>query len=203
MDTAALRRRWGAAYATHLHKIAAAVQSTHGEVMTYGGEPILVLYHAASGGATENVEHVFARALPYLRGVDSPGEEGVARYRSEQRFTFQAAADALNASFPGADLRADHLPDTLAVLSRFGSGRVEAIRVGAVTVEGTAFRRALGLFSANFSLVFENSTLVIHQIGYGHGVGMSQAGADALARSGQEYADILRHYYAGVDIERW
>ena len=203
MDNHALRRRWGADYATHLRKITTAVQSTHGQVMTYGGEPILVLYHAVSGGATEDVERVFAQALPYLRSVESPGEEGAARYQSEQRFAQQAAADALNAAFPGAGLSAEGLPGALAVLGRFDSGRAEMVRVGELTVPGTVFRRALGLFSTNFVLAFEGEELVVRQRGHGHGVGMSQAGANALAQAGYGYADILRHYYTGIDVERW
>ncbi|MCL2811602.1 MAG: stage II sporulation protein D [Clostridia bacterium] len=203
MSDQTLRQRWGADYATHLHKITAAVQATSGQVMTYDGEPILVLYHAVSGGITENVEHVFAQVLPYLRGVESPGEEGASRYQNEQRFTYQAAAEALNAAFPGAALSAAALPDTLFVLGRFDSGRVGTVRVGGVTVEGTAFRRALGLFSTNFFLAFEGGELIIHQRGHGHGVGMSQAGADAMARSGHGYLDILGHYYAGIQIEHW
>ncbi|MCL2544404.1 MAG: stage II sporulation protein D [Clostridia bacterium] len=201
MDDPALRRRWGADYAAHLRKITDAVQSTRGEVMTYGGEPIEVLYHAVSGGATENVEHVFSEALPYLRGVESPGEEGAARYQSEQRFAQQAAAEALNAAFPGAGLSAEGLPGALAVLGRFDSGRADRVRVGALTVPATAFRRALGLLSTNFTLAFEGEELVIRQRGYGHGVGMSQAGADALARAGWGYADILRHYYTGIELQ--
>jgi len=199
----ALRARWGLEYAANLRKVSAAVRNTSGQVMTYAGEPILVLYHAVSGGATEDVEHVFAQALPYLRGVDSPGEESASRYESGQRFSYQEAADALNAAFPGAGLTAANLPGALNVLGRFGSGRVEKLRVGSTTVEGTAFRRALGLFSTNFTLDFKSGELVIRQRGYGHGVGMSQAGADAMARAGYGYEDILRHYYSGIEIEYW
>ena len=203
MSDKQLRQRWGADYTAHLHQITDAVQATGSQVMTYGGEPILVLYHAVSGGVTEDVEHVFAQALPYLRGVNSPGEEGATRYQNEQRFSCQAAAEALNAAFPGAALSAGRLPEALCVLGRFDSGRVDRVRVGGVTAEGTAFRRALGLFSTNFTLAFEGDELVIRQRGYGHGVGMSQAGADAMARAGHGYADILRHYYTDIEIHQF
>lgn len=202
-DDAALRARWGGDYAKHLRKISGAVRDTRGQVMTYGGKPIEVLYHAVSGGATEDVEHVFAQALPYLRGVDSPGEENATRYRNVQRFSLAEAAAALNAAFPEAGVTAAGLPGALAVLERFDSGRVAQVRVGGAVVTGVNFRRALGLYSANFTLAFEGNELVTDQRGYGHGVGMSQTGADAMARAGSGYADILRHYYSGVLIEQW
>ncbi len=198
-----LRQRWGEEYASLRTRVAEAVHATSGQVMTYAGEPILVLYHAVSGGATEDVEHVFAQALPYLRGVESPGEEAASRYESEQRFSCAQAAEALNAAFPKAGLTADGLSAQLAVEDRFDSGRVGKVRLGKAMAEGTEFRRALGLYSTNFTLTFEQGELVIRQRGYGHGVGMSQVGADAMARAGQGYTAILRHYYVGVLIEQW
>jgi stage II sporulation protein D len=202
-DDDALRARWGADYATYRRKVAEAVEATGGEVLTYEGAPILVLYHAVSGGATEDVEHVFAQALPYLRGVESPGEEGARRYESETRLPYRQAAETLNAAFPGAGLTAGALPGALEVTQRFDSGRVSAVRVGGVIADGRGVRQALGLASANFTLAFGDGELVIRQRGYGHGVGMSQAGAEAMARAGYGYADILGHYFTGVEIRRW
>lgn len=199
-DLAALRQRWGDAYDAHLQKIQRAVRATEGEIMTYDGQPIQVLYHAISGGRTEDVEHVFAQALPYLRGVDSPGEERASRYESEQRFTLADAARRINAELPGAKLTAQALPGQLAVVERFDSGRVRTVRAGQAICDGRTLRAALGLNSTIFSLAFTKDELVVDQRGYGHGVGMSQTGADAMARSGSGYRDILLHYYAGVRI---
>ncbi len=139
-------------------------------------------------------------ALPYLRGVQSPGEEGASRYESQQIFTLEQGAQALGAAFPTAGLTPEELPAQLEVLRRFPSGRVDAIRVGTTTVTGRQFRGALGLFSANFALDFTTDEVIVDQRGYGHGVGMSQAGADAMARAGSDYETILKHYYTGVEL---
>lgn len=192
------RQRWGSDFAAYRAKIAKAVADTAGEIMTYEGEPILVLYHANSGGKTEDVEHVFAQAVPYLRGVDSPGEEEASSYANTARFTLGEAAKALNAALPQAHLAADKLSSQLQVLTRYDSGRVATMRVGQATCDGRAFRTVLGLKSANFALSFEADALVVQQIGYGHGVGMSQVGADAMAREGQDYRAILTHFYQGI-----
>lgn len=200
---AQLRDRWGTDYDAYAKKITAAVEDTRCEILTYAGAPILVLYHAVSGGATEDVEHVFAQALPYLRGVESPGEEGAARYESEQRFSYAWVVEKLNQALPKAELKVDNLSKGLQVLERFDSGRVGKVRVGKTTADGRAIRTALGLYSTNFTFSFEPQEVLVSQRGYGHGVGMSQVGADAMARAGSRYAEILRHFYTGVVIERW
>ncbi len=199
-DAATLRQRWGGDYDAYMTKIARAVRETEGEIITYGGRPIEVLYHAISGGHTEDVEHVFAQALPYLRGVDSPGEEQASRYESEQRFALSDAVTRINAALPKAKITAQTLADQLAVVDRFDSGRVRTVRAGKTTCDGRALRTALGLYSTIFSFSFAGDELVVRQRGYGHGVGMSQTGADAMARSGSDYRAILLHYYAGVRI---
>ncbi len=199
-DEKTLRQRWGDGYEGYLAKIQRAVHATEGEIITYDGQPIEVLYHAISGGQTEDVEHVFAQALPYLRGVTSPGEEQASRYESEQRFNLADAAQRLNTALPKAKLTAQALSSQLAVVDRFDSGRVRTVRVGKTACDGRALRTALGLYSTIFSFSFTKDELVVNQRGYGHGVGMSQTGADAMADTGSDYREILLHYYAGVRI---
>ncbi len=185
--------RWGEDAALYRARILEAVRETGSLILTYDGEPIEVLYHAVSGGQTEDVEAVYPNALPYLRSVPSPGEEDASRFETVQTFDDEALA----AIFP--DEAADGVV-ALEVLDRSDSGRVLTIRVGAHTMSGRLFRSALGLSSTNFEIEREDGTVTISQRGYGHGVGMSQAGANAMAKSGATFADILFHYYTGVAI---
>ncbi|MDR0898597.1 MAG: stage II sporulation protein D [Oscillospiraceae bacterium] len=195
LDEAGQRARWGADYELYHEKISQAVRDTAGLILTYNGEPIEVLYHAASGGFTEDVEQVYATALPYLRGVPSPGEEGASGYETVQTFPMAA----LVALFP-EEAEGDAV--ALEILARSESGRVTQVRVGRHTMTGRTFRTALALKSTNFSFFWDGDALVVRQLGHGHGVGMSQAGANAMAQQGATFDQILLHYYTGVNLTR-
>ncbi len=196
LDQQAQARRWGEDTEAYRARILEAVRETEGLIMTYDGEPIEVLYHAVSGGYTEDVEQVYHEALPYLRAVPSPGEEDASGYETVQTFT-QAE---LCAAFPDA---ANKGRVVLRVLERSDTGRVTKLSVGPFTMTGRVFRSALGLKSTNFTLDIGEDAVTIRQKGYGHGVGMSQAGANAMARSGAKCLDILSHYYTGVCFTQW
>jgi stage II sporulation protein D len=187
--------KWGADADKMNERVHEAVAATEGLIMFYDGEPIEVLYHAISGGYTADVEDVYANALPYLRGVASPGEEQARGYQTEQVFTKKEIAEA----FPDA---IENGKIVLEILERSQSGRVTLIRVGRLTMTGRMFRSALGLRSTNFELSAREDQIVIAQTGYGHGVGMSQAGANAMANDGADYMTILSHYYTGITFGR-
>lgn len=198
---AEMRENWGAAYEAYRAKVRLAAEETAGLILTWNGEPIEALYHSTSGGYTENSEHVFSAALPYLVGVESPGEEDAPRYETTAVFSRRDLAKALNAAFPGAELDRNRLESQLEVLTRYASGRVETVRVGGVTVSGRDFRKALSLNSAAFSFEFSSDSVTITVRGFGHGVGMSQLGANAMAAGGASFEEILLHYYTGVTLE--
>lgn len=195
-----MKKNWGGSYAANVQKIAAAVTATQGEIITYSGKPIEALYHSTSGGQTEDSEHVFSSSLAYLRSVDSPGEEEASRFFSVQTYSLNEFVQQLNKQFPGAKLTAKKAAGQVKVLSRYDSGRVELVQVGGAEATGREFRRALSLNSANFRLKFSGDTVEIETCGFGHGVGMSQYGANAMAKEGADYRQILYHYYTDVDI---
>lgn len=197
------RERWKADFDLFFTKVTRAVQDTANVIITYEGDPILVLYHAVSGGRTEDVELVFAQSLPYLRSVESAGEENASRYESRQTFTRQAFADGVNASFSKANLTADKLESQVEILERSDSGRVLKVKLGGAETEGRRLRSTLSLYSANFAFEFTPENVIVNERGYGHGVGMSQAGAQAMAEAGSDFRKILKHYYTGVDIDYW
>ncbi len=196
-----LRKKWGGDYELYWGKIVSAVAATRDEVIVYDGKPIQAFFHAVSGGRTEDALAVFNMNLPYLKSVESLGEEGAPRYRSSTTFTRKQLADKLNKAYPKAKLSAARLEGQIEVLSRFQSGQVEKVRIGSTSVSGSAFRQATGIPSANFSIGYDDKSAVIYTKGYGHGVGMSQAGANAMAAAGTGYKEILAHYYADTQIE--
>ncbi|MDY2655852.1 MAG: stage II sporulation protein D [Candidatus Limiplasma sp.] len=195
------RQQWGGEYTAYRDRVLEAVAATRDELVTYGGQPITVMYHAISGGRTEAAQTVFSQALPYLVSVESAGEEGAAGYQQDTTFTFEEMASLLGEALD-LDLTAQEVERTLAVAGYTDTGRVAAMLVGGKEVEGTVFRQALGLRSTWFTLSMDGSGVTFHQRGYGHGVGMSQAGANSMAADGADYRAILTHYYPGVMIEK-
>ena len=195
------RELWGDAYTAYRDRVLEAVAATRDELVTYGGEPITVMYHAISGGRTEAAQTVFSQAVPYLVSVESDGEEGAPGFLEDAFFTFDEMAALLGEAFD-LELTAQEVERTLAVAGYTDTGRVAVMLVGGREVEATDFRRALGLRSTWFTLSMDGSGVTFHQRGYGHGVGMSQAGANSMAADGADYRAILTHYYPGVTVEK-
>ena len=196
----ALASNWGAMNEEYLDKVSAAVNNTRGKIITYGGEPIEALYHSTSGGMTEDSAHVFAQSLPYLVAVESPGEDSGSRFESTVTISRGDFVKKINRSWSKAGLKSSSLEKQVKIVSRYDSGRVEAIRLGGAMATGKELRKALGLDSANFSLKFTENSVLITTRGFGHGVGMSQLGANAMAKSGSDYLKILTHYYTGTEV---
>ena len=192
--------RWGADQDAYEARLLTALQETDGLILTYEGEPVTMLYHAVSGGRTEDAGQVFSQSLPYLVSVDSPGEEGSAKYETRTRWSLREAAEKLNAAFPDAHIDPQSIAEKLTVKEASPTGRALTLQVGDSEVSGRHFRQALGLNSTWITLSVSNDTLTITQRGYGHGVGMSQAGANAMAARGSGMPDILAHYYPGCRL---
>ena len=199
-DETRLRERWGKDYKENLRKITQAVQETAGEVLLYDGEPIEALYHSASGGGTENAEDVYKSARAYLRAVQSSAEAGTARIVGEKTFTAEEFIACIEKKRPGAKLTKSGLAGQLEILSKSESGRVLRMRVGSAEMTGRELRGALSLDSALFTFRVSGGQVTVYTRGYGHGVGMSQTGANVMALGGRTYDEILLYYYTGVTL---
>lgn len=194
-----LRQRWGEDYDEYLAKIRDAVYSTQGEIMTYEGAPIQALFHAASYGATEDVEHVYQQPLAYLRSVSTlETEEDSKRILSWPQEDFIAA---IRRQYPDLDIESGQWETELEILERYPSGRIASVRVGNLLLTGVDMRRALGLPSTQFTIAIQRDLIIFTCLGYGHGIGMSQQGANLMANQGVGYQAILAHYYSGVTME--
>lgn len=194
------KKKWGGAYAVNAEKITKAVRDTQGEALYYNGSLIEALYHAASGGQTEDSENVFAAAQPYLRSVESAHEVGSAHLEDKVAFTKKEFVNKINAAFSKAKLKTSKLESQVKITQLYESGRVKSIKLGGTTVSGRELRGALGLRSALFTIEFSGNSVIIRTKGFGHGVGMSQSGANGMAMDGARYQDILTHYYTGATI---
>lgn len=181
-------------------KVKKACKETEGELLYYQGQLVMQpLFFSSSGGQTENSEDVFSGEFPYLISVSSPYEEGATHSNEEKAFSFDNIEESLNSKY--TDRNTGQLgSDNIKILSRTAGGRVDKIQVGQSTYRGTEVRNALGLSSTLFSVGFNSDGVVFTSSGSGHGVGMSQYGANGMAKEGSNYKDILTHYYTGTDV---
>ena len=182
-------------------RVRAAVESTFGEVILYDDEPIEAVFHSTAGGWTEDSENAFSSALPYLRSVQSDETEAP-RYENERTVGRGEFVKKLNRNF-SANLRESRLEKQIEVLSRFPSGRIDRLRAGDATLSGKELRKLFSLDSTNVTFEFTDDSVVLHTRGFGHGVGMSQTGAQQLAKEGWSYRQILSYYYTGVTLGKY
>lgn len=181
-------------------KISAAVDATRGQLLYYDGQLVeQALFHSSSGGKTENSEDVFAAAVPYLVSVDSPYEEEATHQNEKHSFTIQELTSAFTSAYPEISFGAI-TPSTVEIVSHSSGGRVDEIQIGAATLSGRQVREALELPSAMFDVDIDGDTVTFTSNGSGHGVGLSQYGADGMAKAGYDYKKILSHYYSGVEV---
>ena len=196
-----LEERLGQAFEEAWTRAGEAVAATKDEVLRYRDELIDATYFSCSGGRTEAAVAVWGGEVPYLQAVDSPGEEQAARYESRVVFSPQALAERLRAHGVEADFNTP--PETwLGTLSRTDGGGVDTLRFCGTELGGVQLRSMLGLNSTRFSVSYEDGSFVFDVLGFGHRVGMSQYGAQAMAEAGFDYRAILLYYYPGVQIEK-
>lgn len=181
--------------------VRAAVQDTEGEILTSEGAPIAAVFHCVSGPRTESAADVWGEDVPYLQSVVSPGGTAFDGYESAVTVSADEFRERAGGAYPDADLSG--APDTWFRASvRSAAGGIKTVRLGGVTVEGTAVRELFGLRSTNFTVTTTADSLTFHTIGYGHGVGLSQYGAKYMAENGADYQEILAHYYPGTELTR-
>lgn len=176
-----------------------AVDTVSRYILTYEQEPILAAYHAMSAGATEFASNVWNGSLPYLVPVESTGDTLAPNYESTVSYTATQAREILSQAYPGISLGGD-TRGWFQIASRSPSGYVLSLQAGGLTISGKEFRSLLGLRSSNFTITPAAESFTITTYGYGHGVGLSQYGADYMARQGSSCAEILAHYYPGAGL---
>ena len=180
-------------------KAKAAVEETDGLVLKYDGEYIDATFFACSGGMTEAAVAVWGSEVPYLQSVESPGEEQAASYHSQVCLRAADFAEKITASHPEADLTGDAALWVRDIRRTAGNGVAQA-EVGGIAIAGTELRQIFGLRSTGFTLTYADDVFTFEVYGYGHRVGMSQYGAQAMAQAGADFEEILKTYYRGVEL---
>ena len=185
---------WGANYSSYYNRIRKAVMSTKGMYLTYNGSFIEAVYHSTSNGFTEDSLNVWGNYYPYLISVDSSFDTSNPSFSMSKSFSYDELSSKL-----GIDVSVDSVFN---ILGLTGSGRVGSISVDGNYFSGVDFRSKLGLRSTDFDILKTDGGVVFTTRGYGHGVGMSQYGANGMGKAGYSFSDILFHYYPGVSLEQ-
>ena len=191
------RELWGADKAdAYWAKVSEAVDSTAGVLIKYNDKPISAVFHSTSSGFTENAKDVWGGDVPYLVSVQSPGEDASPRYHSERTLSEVEFKSIAEKNVKGLNWDKGLVGDIV----RSDAGGIKTIVLGGVTVKGTQFRTMFDLRSTNVNVTESDGNVLMQVTGFGHGVGMSQYGANYLAKEGKNYIEILKTYYTGVDV---
>ena len=186
-----MKKRWGKNYDKYYNKIKKAVDETKNEYLTYNNKVIIAFYFSISNGKTENCEDVFSQKLDYLVSVDSKWDKEYSYKKKTIKYNESNFLSKLG-------IKSDSVNDIK--IDRGKTGRIRYIRINNKKFKGTKIRQLLSLRSTDFDIKVENGIVYITTRGYGHGVGMSQYGANGMAKEGYKYDEILKHYYKGVEI---
>lgn len=194
-----LKRGWGDKSSEYSRKIEDAVYQTAGEVITYNGEVAMAVFHSQAGsGRTENSKDVWGGDVPYLISVESHGENTAPNFYSTAIFTFSEFKEKLLSK--NGDVVINSANDVGEIQVSEG-GSVKSIKIGGIEFSGRDIRSLFGLRSSCFKIKADEETVTFEVTGYGHGVGMSQYGANTMAKEGYNYIQILTHYYTGTKIQ--
>lgn len=196
-----MRYFFGDNYDLYYEKISSAVDEVLPYILTYDGEPIISAFHSMSSGVTESAENAWGTAVDYLVPVDSEYDMAAPKYTEEVSYEADFLRQRLEKVFKDVEL-GEKLENWVVPMEISPSGTVLTASVGNLQVTGGDIREALGLRSADFEVKAEEDTLIFTTHGYGHGVGMSQYGANTMANDGKTWRDILEHYYVDVSIKK-
>lgn len=194
IDTGQMQSKWGSSYNTYYNKIKNAVNATSGEYLAYNGTYIEAMYHSTNNGKTESSLDVFGNYYPYLVSVTSEYDKSASSYLRTTSIDLNTISSKLGLSLT---------PDSIIEIISYTDGsNIGQINIAGSTFTGKQVREALGLRSADFDISINGNTANITTRGYGHGVGMSQYGANGMANVGYGYQNILSHYYPGTTLKK-
>ncbi|MFA1822466.1 stage II sporulation protein D [Virgibacillus oceani] len=192
-DDYELQKEWGSDYEWKINKITEAVNATQGEILTHNDAPITPAFFSTSNGYTENSEDYWEDELPYLRSVESHWDEDSPKFKDQKTFSIEQLEEALAIELPYNE--AFHIE-----VSRTESERVDHLALNGNEISGREVREKLDLQSSDFTIKQRDNHLIFTTKGYGHGIGMSQYGANGMAEEGNSYQDIVTYYYKNVEI---
>lgn len=194
IDIDQMKNKWGNSFNTYYNKIKNAVENTNGEYLSYNGNYIEALYHSTNNGKTESSLDVFGNYYPYLISVSSEYDKNASSYLRTINMPLDTISNKLRLSLNNDSV--------ISILSYTDGGNIKEININGNNFSGKKVRELLGLRSADFDISISDNNANITTRGYGHGVGMSQYGANGMANAGYSYKDILSHYYPGTTLTK-
>ena len=189
-----LKNNWKNEYEQKINKINKAITETTGEYLTYKGQIVNAMFFSTSTGKTENSEEVFVSALPYLRSVDSKWDEASPVYTDTYTFDLKDFYSKLNLPY-NENLKIE-------ITEKTSTGRIKKLKINDQELNGRDLATKLSLRSNYFTITQNKGKITINTKGFGHGVGMSQYGANGMAKEGYKYDQILKHYYQNTEIKK-
>lgn len=188
-----LKKIWGSEFKQNMNKIKKAVAETQGEILTYKDAPISPAYFSTSNGYTENSEDYWEEKVPYLRSVKSPWDKSSPKFLDQETFTIEEIEKKLAIELP------KEAPLSIEV-TRTDGKRVDKLEIEGETFSGRIVREKLELQSSDFVIKQKSNHLIFTTKGWGHGIGMSQYGANGMAKEGKTYKEIVKHYYKDTKV---
>jgi stage II sporulation protein D len=196
-----LKNKWGANYAEYSKKISEAVEGTRGVIITYNGEPIQAVFHSTSGERTASAKEVWGFDYPYLQSVACTFDQASPRYSQTSEMSLAMLENHLGSEIGVVAAAQSGSGSVVQIVDRTSSGRVDKVRIGSKVFTGSEVRDKLALKSNNFSIEQQGEKLIFKTIGYGHGVGLCQYGANGMAKEGKNFRQIVTYYYTGVTLK--
>ena len=195
LDEQYLMTVWKNSYTDNINKIKMAVLQTKGEYLSYDGKVADALFFSTSPGVTENSEEVFSSKEPYLRSVESKWDSISPSYTSQKTYTLNEFYSKLGLGYSSVL--------NIKIISTTQTGRIQKISINGKEFTGSTVCSKLSLKSTFFEIKQDGNNVIINNKGYGHGVGMSQYGAQGMAKEGYKYDEILKHYYTNIEIKKF
>ena len=186
---------WSSSYIDNINKIKLAVLSTKGEYLSYNGKVAEALFFSTSPGITENSEEIFVSKEPYLRSVVSTWDEISPVYSITLTYSLKEFCNLLNIAYKESL--------NIEILDKTTTGRIKKIKINNKELTGNYVCYNLSLNSTYFEIIQDGEKVIVKNKGYGHGVGMSQYGAEGMARAGYTYDKILKYYYQNIEIKKF
>ncbi len=198
-DNDTLKNNWGDNYDNNMKKIKSAAEETAGEYLSYNGECAIAVFHACSDGRTENASDVWGGNVDYLVSVDSPGDIEKRDYITKALVKTEELKNKLKSE---KGLEIDENAPAVGEITLTDGGNVDTVEFFGQKIKGTDVRKIFSLKSASFTAEYTGDSIEFTVYGSGHGVGMSQYGAEAMGKAGKTYVQILSHYYPGTILNK-
>lgn len=195
-----MKRRWNDNFEENYNKVKNAVMSTEGIVMVHENQPIEAVFYSMSAGKTEDAKNVWGRELSYIKSVDSSVDEAAPNFIAYAEFSNQEFANRLSPNLSGASK--ENIVESFKISGISEAGYVTEVEVCGVKLTGRKIREIFNLRSTNFTVEKTGEKVIFTTKGYGHGAGMSQYGANFMAKDGYSYEEILSHYYIGISLNK-